>query len=189
MSVARNRKGPPADLDALRGLAHRCDPALCRASGSCCACFEVEVTRAELGRIIGFLPEAERFKPGLRDEDLYDRGEDGFFVLDTEESGRCVLAYRDRRGRILCSLHAAALARGLDPAKVKAQCCMLWPLALTESKPETLMVHEDALDFPCNTPRDPSLPGLDPGVADLIRGWYGETYLAGLLGQIDRTDS
>ena len=56
-----------------------------------------------------------------------------------------MFAYASKEGRILCSLHAAALAEGIDVRRAKPRCCRLWPLALTGSYPRYLGVDPEVL--------------------------------------------
>lgn len=174
--------GMRVDLAALRSLAHECDPLICRKSGSCCACYEVAITGRELNRMIGMLPLAAEHAPALEDADLYEEGDGGACVLETDEAGRCVFAYKDKRRRVLCSVHAAASERGLDPYAIKPLSCSLWPLAISEDKPPVLGIQDDALDFPCNRRRRGK--GLDPGVAQTLEACFGAAFLENVSARL-----
>ncbi len=163
------------DIPALRRLRHDCDPAHCRNRTSCCAQYEVAITETELERVIGCLPEVEVWAPEVVMSDVYEEDGKGA-ILDTDEDGLCVLAYRRVDGSVLCSLHSIALEHGLDPAEVKPQCCCLWPLALSEGRPRTLSVQDDAYTFPCNRLRPRNAAGLDPGVAAILRSCFGDSF-------------
>ena len=173
------------DVDALRALAHRCDPMKCigRERG-CCATYEVYVDRGEIGTIVGTLPETARHAKGLRQGgefiDPFEETEGGS-CLATHEDGLCVFAYKDRRGATLCSLHTAALEMGLPPAQVKPKACALWPLYLVEGDEPLLTVQPDALDFPCNRRRRKGVNGLHGGVQEIIAAVFGKGFLNELL--------
>jgi hypothetical protein len=173
--------GVRVDLHAIRGIAHTCDPRLCASSGSCCACYEVTVTEEEVSRAIGLLPNARRYARGLG-EDICEETDDGL-ALATNAAGRCVFAFK-RRGQTLCALHAASSRLALDPYRMKPWSCTLWPLAVSESHPPVLGVQDGAFDFPCNHPRDPAEPGLDPGIADTLRACYGQAFLQAVLSHL-----
>lgn len=169
------------DLEALRGIAHKCLPERCRGRVTCCACYDVAVSRREASRIVGMLPEAARFAPRLRSDgsyiDPFDEGDGEGMSLAVNEADVCVLAYRTVSGDTLCSLHSAAVSAGLDPARVKPLSCALWPLALSDDRHEpTLTVQRGALAFPCNRTRR-NQPGLDPGIAGIVRACFGEGFL------------
>ena len=169
------------DVEALRALAHRCDPMKCigRVRG-CCETYEVVVGRREQGTIVGTLDEASRFAIGLKEDgnflEPFEETEGGT-CLNTDEDGRCVFAYDDSLGATMCSLHSAALELGLPPAQVKPRACALWPLALVEGDPPLLTVQEGVLDFPCNRARGESSGGLDPGVAEIVEAVFGHAFL------------
>lgn len=173
--------GVRVDLDALRAIAHHCDPKLCEESGSCCACYEVAVTEEEVSRAIGLLPHARRYARRLAD-DLWEETDDGL-ALATDASGRCVFAFR-RNGATLCALHTASAKLGLDPYRMKPWSCSLWPLAVSETRPPILGIQEGAFGFPCNRRRGPNEPGLDPGIADTLRACYGDAFLQAVLERL-----
>ena len=180
------------DLPSLVSLAHRCRPESCREDRCCCSEYEVEVDGGELETIVGCLPEASRFAPHLKNGDEYpnifdDQG-GNLFAIDQTEDGCCVFVYRDEAGTPLCSLHAAALSMGLPPAEVKPECCHLWPLALSDSRPPLLGIHEDSFTFACNTRRAGRPAGLDPGVAAIIREALGSDFLVKLQKAIETTN-
>jgi hypothetical protein len=175
------------DIKALKRLAHRCDPYICKDRDSCCASYDIEVTRREASRVVGFLPEAARYAPRLRNGRSYldpiEDMDDGPDVLATNEDGRCVLAYDNADGATLCSLHSAALDRGIPYAQVKPAPCCLWPLALSEDRPPMLTVQDDAYDFPCNSRRK-AAAGLDTGVQEILREVFGENLLHKTLDMV-----
>ncbi len=180
--------GIRVDLAALRSLRHECVPKKCigRERG-CCETYEVYVDRAEIGTIVGTLPDAAKYARHLRQYGEYiDPVEDtdGGNCLATHRDGRCVFAYRNAEGATLCSLHSAGLDLGLDPFKVKPKACALWPLYLIEGKHPVLTVQEGALAFPCNHARRATGKGLDKGVADIVRTVFGEQFLASLLDKL-----
>jgi len=168
------------DLEALKGIAHRCDPRKYRNGLSCCAYYDIELSPIEARRVIDWLPEAAKFAPHLRDKDGYidpiERMPGSRPTLAVDAAERCVFAYKDREGTLWCSLHSAALAHGLQPEKVKPLSCALWPLALwDEEEPHVLTVQPDAMRFPCNVARVGE--GLDPGIAEIIEGCFGRQFL------------
>lgn len=171
--------GVAVDIDALRKLAHRCEPATCAVRGACCAHYEVAIGTEELETILGCLDAVAHYAPQIKQTDVYEEEGPKTFVLDTDDDGQCVFAFRrGGRGCRLCGLHAVALAHGLPPERVKPKSCALWPLALAETDPPTLSVQDDALDFPCNGTRRRGEKRLDPGVEAILLGSFGAEFLA-----------
>jgi hypothetical protein len=177
--------GIQVDVDALCGIAHACNPDCCTSQVNCCACFDVAITESEASRIVNWLPEAARFAPRLREGDSFilpfEKSDEAGYSLEVNEADVCVLAYRRPSGATLCSLHSAALAHGVPPSEVKPRSCMLWPLALTSSKPYILTVQEGAFAFGCNRPREGVRTDLDKGVAAIIKNNFGEKFLQQVL--------
>ena len=182
-------RGVVVDVDALRTISHRCDPRLCSGSPCCASGYEVCVDEEEAAAIVGMMPAASRCAEGLATEDglenVFEELFPGLLVIDTDERGLCVFAYRRGRGPVLCSLHSAAVAAGVDVGSVKPRACRLWPLAMTDSRPHYLGVDPGAMAFPCNTARPPETPGLDDGVAAIVRDVLGEDFLAELLDAME----
>lgn len=174
-------QGIQVDVEALRSLAHDCDPAKCRVSENCCKRYEVLVDDDQIPTIVGSMPNAAVYASDLIDHgdliDPFDETDDGH-CLNTHEDGLCVFAYRTPRGVTLCSLHSAATDLGLPPAGIKPTSCSLWPLFLCEPTPPILTVQDDAYAFPCNSPRTGAPKALDPGVADIARAMFGQIFLA-----------
>ena len=166
------------DVPSLAGISHSC-PGCPSTRQCCCASYEVCVTKAEMERIIGCLPEASKFCPHLASKDgfdnVFDQVEPGLFAIDTDADGLCVFAYQ-KSGRTLCSLHAAAISLGIPLSTVKPLACILWPLALGKGDPAPLSVHTDALSFPCNTPRKQGR-SLCPSVENTIASVFGDEAL------------
>ncbi len=173
------------EIDVLASIAHHCDPVLCRRTGSCCAEYDIWVGDAEVDRMVGMMPEAARFARHLRDADgrlvnaFQDLGPDAY-AIEEGPDGTCIFAYCGARGQHLCSLHSAALEAGLPPQSVKPDCCFTWPLSIATSIPPVVSIQEDALDFPCNSPREPD-GGLDEGIAAIVEVVFGTEFLAELL--------
>ena len=192
LKITSKRGGPSpeingirVDFDALFSIRHGCRPELCGAEGSCCARYEICVEPEEVERVVGFMPGAARYAPGLlsggRYMNVFDETEDGLVALDRDEDGLCVFAYRSPAGPVLCALHTSALELGIPAHNAKPRCCVLWPLALGDGKVPLLSVDEDAFAFPCNT-LDPS-PGrpLDPAIGLIVRDLFGPAFLEKLL--------
>jgi hypothetical protein len=175
--------GVRVDVPALAALRHRCDPALCRDSGSCCACHDLWIGDEEAERIRALRPEAARYAAHLKaaateNAGLKRLGPDWHTIVRRQD-GLCSLAYRTEDGRVLCSLHSAAVRKGADPFRAKPECCVLWPLSLTTSNPPVLSVQEGAFEFPCNHRREPD-GALHDGVANIIRVLFGREFYAAL---------
>lgn len=172
--------GYRVDLEALKGIAHRCDPRKCRTGLSCCACYDVELSAIEARRVIDWLPEAAKFAPHLREKDGYadpvERMPGAKPTLAVDAAERCVFVYKDKEGTLWCSLHSAALAQDVEPEKVKPLSCSLWPLALwDEDDPPVLTVQPDVMRFQCNLARVGE--GLDAGIAEIIERCFGTPFL------------
>ncbi len=173
--------GYQVDLDALKSIAHRCEPKACGNGLSCCACYDVELSAIEARRMIDWLPEAAKFNPKLRE------GNDGYIdpvermpgsspSLAVDAAERCVFSYKGQKGELWCSLHSAALAHGYAPETVKPLTCTLWPLAISDDdEPPILTLQPDAERFPCNVPRTGE--GLDRGIAQIIERCFGTLFL------------
>ncbi len=174
-------RGVRIDVGALRRLAHTCAPERCHGARRCCAHYEVTVAAREEARIVGLLPHAARYAPWLRDgardfEDPFEETEGARLALATQESGRCIFSYDGPAGQPLCALHSAALDLGQDPYAAKPAVCALWPLALSEGRPPTLSVQDDALRFPCNRRRPAEATRLHPGVAQTLEHAFGAPF-------------
>ncbi len=170
-------EGYLVDLEGLAGIAHRCEPALCRASGSCCAAHEVWLGEEERRRILKVMPIAARWlADGEAPAGAVQQWGPDAYALARNEAGLCAFAYRGGDGRILCSLHSAAPELGLSPEEAKPDSCVLWPLSLASSRPPVLSVQEGALRYPCNRRR--AAGGLDDGIARILRQVFGEELLA-----------
>lgn len=174
-------EGVAVDLNSVAGIAHDCDPALCRGARCCCSCYEITLTEEELSPVVGMLPAAARFSRRLKRGDgydnVFDEEDDGLYTIDSARDGSCVFLYRDHLKTPLCSLHTAALESGADPYRAKPGSCTLWPLALSEDSPPVLTVQDDAFDFPCNRRRRGGRKGLDRGVSIIIVSVFGESFL------------
>lgn len=140
------------------------------------------MTRRELNRMTGMIPASSAYASTLREGKGYanpfESVGEGLHALDTDDSGRCVFAYKSRAGHVLCSVHSAALDAGLNPFQIKPSVCTLWPLALSEDKPPVLSVQEGVFDFPCNTRPSRPLKRLDAGIAEILDALYGEAFRA-----------
>ncbi len=173
-------RGLRADLAALSRLSHLCDPALCAESGSCCERYTVWLGRAERNRILEradllqpYLEEgreAEAFRLPIRQTGP------GLWTVERDAGGLCRFATTAEGGRVLCSLHLAALDEETTPAGLKPDSCTLWPLSLTSSDPPVLSVQEGAYAFPCNRRREPD-GRLDAGVAAIVDAALGRDVL------------
>lgn len=170
------------DLKALKTLSHHCEPSLCKKGPSCCGCYEITLTEKEIDRMLPYIDQASQLAPGLKDgsdfSNIFEELEqDHLYALEEDDSGLCLFGYSDPKGNTLCALHSVSLRNGDEPHQVKPFNCWLWPLALTDCRPNVLTVQEDAFDFPCNKQRDESVPGLDPGVEEIILTLFGKEKL------------
>ena len=181
-------KGIEVDVDALLRVRHTCDPVRCKNTQCCCQAYEVCFTEEEMERAVGLMPQCSAFAPHLAEgeefESPFEETEDGLLALDAQEDGACAFAYRDEAGVMWCAMHSAALSLGLSPWEVKAQVCMLWPLALSEGERPVLGVQEGIEDFPCNQLLPKPLPALHSGVADCILRAFGSDFLCALQEHI-----
>lgn len=174
------------DVPALMSIQHRCQPGVCKEVPSCCSCFQIHVDEKELETIVGFLPLAEKYTASIGSaqeyDNVFDEAEDGYFIIDVDENEKCVFAYSPPTGETLCSLHSAALDIGLLPVDVKPRCCSLWPLALAEGPEPVLSVNAQFASFPCNR-KKPVQEGIDDNVQEMIRVYFGESFLSELLAK------
>jgi len=173
---------------ALLRLAHRCEPALCRESGSCCAAHDAWIGSEEHSRIERILPAALPYlEPALHDGDPSDflrRLGDEVHTIRRRPSGLCIFAYVADDGRVLCALHSAALAKGIPPEEVKPRGCSLWPLSESTADPPEVSVQAGADRFPCNSERTGNPESLHPGTAELIRVNFGEEFLSAVAAAL-----
>ena len=162
------------DLRALSGMSHRCSGCATTAA-CCCATYEVCVSAREMRAIIGVLPLAAEFCPGLKGkkgfDNVFEQVERGFFAIDTHEDGLCVFAYRCEAG-IRCSLHTVAGRMGVPPHQVKPNACTLWPLVMREPPDAALSICGDAQQFHCNRKRKVK-GSISPEIRDSIKRLWG----------------
>ena len=174
-------QGVRVDIEALRALAHVCDPMSCRHAKCCCKSYEILVDPQEERTVVGMMREAARYSPALiEDGEFADPIEDVFgdACLATHEDGTCVFAFHTPQGAVRCSLHTAALDLGLPPAETKPKACTLWPLYLDENPPPLLTIQDDALEFPCNSRISGAPLKLHSGIREIIEAIFGAAFLA-----------
>jgi hypothetical protein len=170
------------DIESILSIAHQCIPGRCSRQACCCSQYEICLADSEVTRIVGYLPEASRYADVAEEGDAYENYfeeiEPGLFAIDMQDDGLCSFAYVNDDDHVLCSLHSAALELSLSPHRVKPESCVTWPLAISEDKPVTLSVADDALRFPCNRKRGKGrLSIIDPNIAAIIRDIYGVLFL------------
>jgi hypothetical protein len=136
---------------------------------SCCAKYDVCVSKTELKRIIPVLPEAAKLCSHLKTEDgyanVFEEAEKGQYSIDTHENGLCVFAYTAANGLIRCSLHTVEKDMGLPLGTVKPAVCILFPLTFSEAG-NVLTLHDDALGCGCSSVRKNPSDHISP---DLLR--------------------
>lgn len=170
-------QGVIVDVDALGGIAYECDPALCRDTQKCCASYDVCLDEDELPMILGGMHLAMGRAPHLEDKPApFEHVMGRLYALDTDEDGLCTFAWRNGNGHVLCALHSAALERGLDLHAVKPRCCLMWPLAMTDSEPHYLSVDPGAFEFPCCTRREPD-GALHESIRRHVEFMFGRAFL------------
>jgi hypothetical protein len=164
------------DLRALSGMSHRCS-GCATTDACCCATYEVCVSAREMRAIIGVLPMAAEFCPGLKGrkgfENVFEEVERGCYAIDTHEDGLCVFAYRSEEG-IRCALHTVAGRMGVPSHQVKPFACTLWPLVMQEPPHAAISICDDALRFPCNRRRRKA-GDISPEIIDSITILLGST--------------
>lgn len=167
-------------VNALLDISHFCRPFQCRNGTSCCECYQVTITSRELSRIIGMIGPASRYAKHLCASDghpeVFEESEGGL-ELGTDETGRCIFAYRHHKGESLCSIHSAAMEMNLNPYEIKPQSCTLWPLMISETPPRELAVTPDAFEFPCNKRRPKDQTKLDEGIANILTIIFGPQFV------------
>lgn len=124
--------------------------------------------------LIGALPLAAEFRPGLADNgNVFDEEEQGLFSIDKDDNGDCVFSYRSG-GKTLCALHSAALKAGLPPHELKPTSCTLWPLSLSTPPEALLSICDDAYEFHCVKRRKKEAEAIAPAFSESIRAVFGE---------------
>lgn len=125
-----------------------CEPATCspghrrRGQESCCAEFQVELTKREIGvleehfdGIARFLakrdPDWKQKRPAVDDVVVPAEG-NPFQRVFAKRKRRCAMSFLDERGAIACGVHGYALERGLDVHAVKPKLCFLFPLLVQD---------------------------------------------------------
>jgi hypothetical protein len=168
--------GMRVDIKALQRLSYRCEPRLCAGQKSCCSHYDVWMDDREARRVEHMLPAVRRLFPErteLRDRwSVLRRIGAGRYVLRKNARDSCILSYRDDDGRLLCTLHTAALRDGVPLQEAKPQLCLLWPLSLSRAEPPVLGVQDGVRDFPCCASRHPD-GQLHPGVAETLQLYFG----------------
>jgi hypothetical protein len=190
------------DIPALLAISYTCDPLLCRDGNCCCSCYEITLSENELSRVIGYLPWASRFAPGIlvgdndsgtrcfdnlfdeSDVEPDDASDAGELIIDTDENGLCRIAYIGEKGETFCSLHSAALERDISYFKAKPTSCVLWPLAVDNGMPQRITVQPDAYEFPCCSRNETGV--LSESIAEILGGVFGEDVLRGVLAEIQK---
>lgn len=178
-------QGILVDLDQLLRLRRSCEPIRCKDHQSCCAVYEVCVSRKEVERITGMIPASARYATHLKDgrsfENPFDDLGGGETALETQEDGTCLFGYRAPDGALLCSIHSAALDLGLNPYQVKPFPCTLWPLALSEGKPPVLGVQEGVERFACIRISRRPCKRFSAPVLQTVEDCFGRAFLKLLL--------
>jgi hypothetical protein len=169
--------GVVVDVHALGSIEHECRPELCREGGVCCAGYDICVEEWELDKLSDGVALATNYAPHLADgPPPFSHAFGDLYSLDTDEDGLCVYAWKDERGSVLCSIHSAALDRGLDLREVKPRPCLLWPLAESGSEPPYLSVDPEAFKYPCNR-RRPFDGRLHESIRQHVGYLFGEEFL------------
>lgn len=170
-------KGISVDIDALRSIKYKCDPSLCAGQKSCCASYQICMSEKEMNRMIPHLSDASKYAKHIKDGDeyvsLFDEDEDDI-LLETDDNWQCLLGWKDKDCRLLCSLHTHAIDNNLNYYDIKPKSCCLWPLAANDEN-TVLTIQEDAIDFPCIEKKDDKT--IDPEVASIIENIYGKDFL------------
>ncbi len=181
-------RGQPllVEWDKIRRLEFACRPRkFCTPTTSCCANYEVVVSRRERRIIDGMLPFVSAYLPHIRVRggfaNLFDQIEPGLYAIEQDDQDTCRFAYR-AGGTLLCSLHRAALDLGIDPARVKPRACALWPLSLLHRSGKlVLSVDSSAKSFTCvrflSRPRSKPCPS----VRHIICTMFGNRLINDLL--------
>lgn len=181
------------DIPALLAISYKCDPTLCRGGKGCCSYYEISLPESELSRVIGYLPGASCYAPGLKSanpaesdcyDNLFDEAEGDELIIDTDENDLCRLAYSGAEGETFCSLHTAALKMGVSYFDAKPRCCVLWPLAIADERPLRITVQPDAYEFPCCSRSETG--ELSAGIAEILAGVFGDAFLSRALALIDQ---
>ena len=162
------------DVAGILSVKHSCQGCP-RGTKPCCSAYEVCVTSEEMAAIVGYSKDIVRLHPYLGCGDglnnVFEEVEPGIFALDTDDNGTCVFAYR-RKGRLLCSLHSTAVALGLEVQHLKPKSCLLWPLMAAEDG-STVTIHDNALNFPCNTAESRPKRKVDVSLSKSIELVFG----------------
>ncbi|MFP4106782.1 MAG: hypothetical protein ACLFVU_11920 [Phycisphaerae bacterium] len=179
--------GLRVDVETIASIGYRCEPSKCTGESVCCAAFDICVGRDELPRIAGCVPPASRYAPHLADEfdNPFEPTGDGLYSVETDEHGLCCFAFASEETGVLCSIHAAALAEGLDAYRIKPLGCALWPLSLIEGEHPVLTVDPSAWEFPCVRERTPVADApLDAEIRRILDALYGQEFSAAVASAI-----
>lgn len=133
-----------------------CDPGVCspgmrrRGQESCCAEFQVEITKKEIGvlgvhfdGISSFLEKRDADwaakKPAL-DDVVITSPDNRFQRVLGKRKRRCAFSFLDERGAINCGVHGYALENKLDVHAVKPKLCFLFPMLVQDLQDGTVLI-------------------------------------------------
>ncbi len=165
---------PPELWPDVRRLCMTCISARCRREGAyCCRKLDVYVSEKERERIEQRLDEIAVFAPWLRlagdtYDDVFAAEEEAGLRIEHRADGGCSFLFRDAEGAERCAIHAAALAAGDDPLRLKPRTCATWPLALSDASVDLV---REAHAYGCvGEPRDGAPRLIDQAHALLEEG-------------------
>lgn len=133
-----------------------CDSTTCspghrrRGQESCCAEFQVDITKREMGVLAKHFEGISRFlaardpdwrakDPGL-DEVVVPSEDNPFQRVLAKRKRRCAFSFLDERRAIACGVHGYALEQGLDVHAVKPKLCFLFPLLVQDMQDDTWLI-------------------------------------------------
>lgn len=178
------------DIMAIISIEYLCDPKLCSGKKSCCASYDVCIEQKDVTKIIPYFPGAAVFAPHIKDGDeyinMFDEIDDELISLESDENWQCKLAWKNKSGDVLCSLHSHALKNNLSFYDTKPKVCCLWPLAESDTKQQSLTIDSDCLNFPCIKEKIVQDFKINKEIADIIENIYGLGFLHKIESAIEK---
>jgi predicted metal-binding protein len=166
------------DVAGICSIVHNCDGCAGK-SRHCCSSYDITIDEQELIQITGCLPLAAPLCPHLvckgEFRNIFEQVEPDLFSIDSDESNLCSFAYH-QSNKLMCALHTISIINGIPLCKIKPRACLLWPLAICDTRTKILTIQDDAFEFDCNKPNDTEKWTLCPSLAESIEILFGKAF-------------